>query len=215
MIGRAEPIKSWELVRWARQRASVEHTDLDGRRVTLTPLQAHVLLVLATYADQNAIAWPSVRTIALDCGLKPAKDGRSRAITAALSRLGELQLVWTKQGGNGRSARRELLFNPERSLAHTREAAKPAAESQPRALVHGQPRTLVHPSRPVEPTTPAGAPQALSSSVALTKRTPKTSSHESARLCPDGEIRKGLRPLGEVLTAHLIASDGDRETVTS
>jgi hypothetical protein len=104
VIGRAGgQVKPFELLRWARAQASAHH---------LRTLEAHVLLLLATYADKDAIAYPSIRTLALDSGLKPTKDGRNSAVSAALGRLQELQLVWTVQGGHGASARRELLFNP-------------------------------------------------------------------------------------------------------
>jgi hypothetical protein len=103
VIGRADPVKPFELLRWARSQATVHG---------LRTLEAHVLLLLATYADENAIAFPSIKRLALDSGLKPSKDGRNSAVSAAIGRLQELQLVWTVQGGHGASARRELLFDP-------------------------------------------------------------------------------------------------------
>lgn len=103
MIGREGPVDHFELVRWARHQASA---------AKLTSREAHVLLLLATYANNDAVAWPSLRTLALAAGLKPTRDGRNSAISAALARLEELALIWTKQGGHGQPARRELLFNP-------------------------------------------------------------------------------------------------------
>jgi hypothetical protein len=115
MIGREGEVRAFEMIRWARHQARAQH---------LRPLEAHVLLLLATYANTaNCTAWPSLRTLALDSGLKPTSDGRNSAVSAALSRLEELQLVWTCQGGHGRPARRELLFNP---AVHV--AAKPSRE---------------------------------------------------------------------------------------
>lgn len=112
VIGRDGPVKPFALIRWAREQASVEHRGADGSRTKLKPIESHLLLVLATYANADATAWPSVRTLAMDCGLKPYRDGRCSAVSAALQRLGDLQLIWTKQGGRGRSARRELLCKP-------------------------------------------------------------------------------------------------------
>jgi hypothetical protein len=109
---RTEAVRPFDLIRWARKQASIEHELPDGSPTRLKPIESHLLLVLATYCDGEATCWPSVRTLALDCGLKPYRDGRNAAVSAALARLRELQLVWTKQGGHGRSARRELLFNP-------------------------------------------------------------------------------------------------------
>jgi hypothetical protein len=118
MIGREGEVKAFELIRWARHQARAQH---------LRPLEAHVLLLLATYANTaNCTAWPSLRTLALDSGLKPTSDGRNSAVSAALSRLEELQLVWTCQGGHGRPARRELLFNPAVHVA-PKPSREPAA----------------------------------------------------------------------------------------
>lgn len=110
MIGRAGPVKPFELIRWARAQA---------REHELTQLEAHVLLLLATYADKEAVAWPSVATLARDSCLKVSvrvRDGRreesNSSVSAALVRLEELQLIWRKQGGRGRPAKTELLFNP-------------------------------------------------------------------------------------------------------
>ena len=103
MIGRTEKVRPFDLIRWARAQ-SREHG--------LAPREAHVLLLLATYADETATAWPSIRRLALDCGLSPTSDGRNSSVSAAISRLEELRLLWTKQGGHGHPARRELLFDP-------------------------------------------------------------------------------------------------------
>lgn len=103
MIGRTEKVRPFDLIRWARAQSRVHG---------LAPREAHVLLLLATYADDTATAWPSIRTLALDCGLSPTSDGRNSSVSAAISRLEELRLLWTKQGGHGHPARRELLFDP-------------------------------------------------------------------------------------------------------
>jgi len=104
VIGRDGPVKPFELIRWARQQA---------RQHDLKLLDAHVLLVLATYANADCIAWPSLRTLALDSGLQPTPDGRNSAVSAAIARLEDLRLVWSKQAGHGHPAKRELLFKPE------------------------------------------------------------------------------------------------------
>jgi Helix-turn-helix domain len=136
VIGRHDQVKPFELIRWARQQA---------REHQLKALEAHVLLVLATYANKDGIAWPSLKTLALDCGLKPrrreTKAGRvyytNTSISEALSRLADLQLVWTRQGGNGRPARRELLFNPARS--HPASRTQPPRPPEQNYQVNGQP----------------------------------------------------------------------------
>jgi hypothetical protein len=114
VIGRTGPVDRWALIRWARAQA-VAHE--------LKPLDAHVLLVLATYANSECEAWPSIKTLALDCGLKPTpprprKDGKASAwrnnqISVALDRLQEKQLIWSTRRGPGQPAVRELLFNPD------------------------------------------------------------------------------------------------------
>lgn len=112
MIGRDGPVRPFDLIRWARRQTSKHH---------LKPLEGHVLLVLATYANSEAIAWPSIGRIAEDCGLKPkrveSKSGSvywtNSAVSAALAALEDKQLIWTRQSGSGQPAKRELLFNPE------------------------------------------------------------------------------------------------------
>lgn len=106
MIGRQGEIRPFDLIRWARQQA-VTHN--------LRTLEAHVLLLLATYANKDAIAWPSIKTLARQSGLRVYEDergARNAAVSKAIARLEELGLLWTKQGGHGHPARRELLYNP-------------------------------------------------------------------------------------------------------
>jgi hypothetical protein len=111
MIGRTKPLKPFETIRWAREQA---------REKDLKQLDAHVLLILATYANELGCAWPGIKTIALDCGLSVAtrvdpKTGKvshtNSAVSAALGRLEDAQLIWTTKGRNGRSSTRELLFD--------------------------------------------------------------------------------------------------------
>lgn len=131
MIGRTEKVKPFELIRWARQRARVH---------SLSSREAHVLLLLATYANDEATSWPSIRTLALDCGLRPTKDGRNSSVSAAIGRLEELHLVWTKQGGSGASARRELLFDPvawREELSGMRDGSASQDRPQPSGLPDG------------------------------------------------------------------------------
>lgn len=103
MIGRDGPVDHFELVKWARRMAGA---------CSLRPTEAHVLLVLATYANEKAEAWPSLKTLAFACGRKPSADGTCSTISRALSELESRELLWTTQGGKGRTARRELLFDP-------------------------------------------------------------------------------------------------------
>lgn len=116
MIGREDPVRPFELIRWARDQAVVH---------SLKPVEAHVLLVLATYANEEAKAWPSIRTIAGNCGLRATGDGRCSSVSAALQRLQDHKLVWTTQGGHGRPATRELLFNPQPSAVTDGTWAEP------------------------------------------------------------------------------------------
>jgi len=122
VIGREGPVRPFELIRWARAQARIEQRDADGNARRLTQLEAHALLVLASYANAEAKAWPSIRSLALDCGLVPRrperKDGkasawRNDALSKALDALQDFQLIWSKRGGPGRPATRELLFNPD------------------------------------------------------------------------------------------------------
>jgi hypothetical protein len=111
------------------------------REHALKPREALVLYALVSYADarkQPVIAYPSLRTLALDCGYKPTryettdKRGRTRAgwkcssVSAAIDRLQELRLVWTTHEGRGQNAIRELLYRPETSTDAA--IAEPPAE---------------------------------------------------------------------------------------
>lgn len=99
MIGRTEPVAPFALLRWARQQ---------GRNPALTPAAAHVLLVLATYCDPNAKCFPSIETLRLATGYKSRST-----IDRALEQLHDAGLIWSeKQRGRGKTACRELLFNP-------------------------------------------------------------------------------------------------------
>lgn len=131
MIGRRGEVRPFDLIRWARKQATVH---------SLKPVEAQVLLLLATYANKNCIAWPSIKTLALDSGRTPTRTGTHSAISAALSRLEDVQLVWTEQAGKGHPAKRELLFNPE------------AEQSTPVDGVDALPSTPVdvQPSTPVD-----------------------------------------------------------------
>lgn len=137
MIGREGDVKPFELIRWARAAAS---------RHSLKPLEAHVLLVLATYANADGIAWPSVKTLALDCGLRPTSTGRNSSVSAAISRLEELQLVWTKQAGHGQPAKRELLFNPAAEPSGRQDGRNSSATPQPSVSQDGSASSV--PSQP-------------------------------------------------------------------
>jgi hypothetical protein len=135
VIGRDGPVKPFELIRWARQQATAH---------SLHQTEAQVLLVLATYANADCVAWPSLNTLTADC-----RRSR-RQIVYAIRRLEELQLVWSAQGGNGRSARRELLFNPDPAVRPTALLSDPAV--QPAALLEAGAQTPA-----VQPATPSSA----------------------------------------------------------
>lgn len=153
MIGREGQVKPFELIRWARKRAAVHQ---------LRTLEAHVLLLLATYANADGIAWPSIKTLAVDSGLRPTKDGRNSAVSAALSRLEDLQLIWTRQGGHGHPAKRELLFDPAKPSAY-RDGYGAANGHQPSADADStvpQPSVVADGSGPSRPVQPSGLPDA-------------------------------------------------------
>lgn len=146
MIGEAVEATNYELVRWARQ-AVREHG--------LKPREALVLYVLCSYANREGLAWPSLETLARDCGYKPTDDGRCSAVSAALDRLVEVQLVWPKQSGRGRAAVRELLYRAQPSAltegkepdenaqpSALTEGSEAAASAQPSVLTEGQPSVL-------------------------------------------------------------------------
>ena len=121
MTDRIESIDHFELVRWARRQAE-EHD--------LTQLEAHLLLLLATYANSRAIAWPSIRTLAKHVGLKVRERERgsgNRAVERALGRLHELGLIWRRQTGR-RPATTKLLFVPPEETGQ--EASAPSVETR-------------------------------------------------------------------------------------
>lgn len=128
MIGRNGPVDHFDLVRWARRQAhpDVLHTGHPNPETGETPaprrlrrIEAHLLLLLATYADQDARAFPGIKLLAEDTGLtvKTRKKGGREShecsqVTAALTALQELGLIWRRQAGRGRKATTELLFLP-------------------------------------------------------------------------------------------------------
>lgn len=195
---RDAPVNHFDLVRWARSQA-VESN--------LRQVEAHVLLLLATYADKEANAWPSIRTLACQAGLKPNSDGRNSAISAAISRLEELQLVWSTQRGHGKTANRELLFDPRN------HGSKSASGQSAQATAGAE---LAPPSRPGEPSGPREAqPSAPAEPKDQRKSQPtrtrkedargshpasRTASHPATRKENDGGRRPGgPRPIRDVL----------------
>jgi hypothetical protein len=81
-----------------------------AHRPDVDPTMAHVLLVLAKYADGDGVAYPSIARIACDTGRKPkASNGGNGAVSSALRRLEQLGLITTIRRGNGQSAVRRLL----------------------------------------------------------------------------------------------------------
>lgn len=85
---------------------------------------AHVLLVLATYANARGEAWPTRATIAKDCGLAVKGDGTqgaSSSVAESLRRLRDAGLIDSVQRGKGRSAKHRLL-------ADSLQSARPDSE---------------------------------------------------------------------------------------
>jgi Helix-turn-helix domain len=133
VIGRRGTIKPFQLIRWARAQALER---------SLRPLEAHLLLVLATYANAEGVAWPSIATLARDAGLKVKvvkrrdRAGRVRttyensAVSAALAHLQQLGLIWRTQHGPGRPGNTELLFNPS-VQPETKGDASPPSSRRP------------------------------------------------------------------------------------
>jgi hypothetical protein len=81
---------------------------------------AHVLLILATHADENGVCWPTVSRIAKESGMSP----RSRSmIPKALTDLEKLGLMETTPRGKGQSVQRRLL------LAHLMDDAPTPVEA--------------------------------------------------------------------------------------
>lgn len=102
MIGREGPVDHFKLMRWARRMASA---------CALKPIEAHILIVLASYANEKGEAWPQIKTLTRDCGRTPTPTGSNSAISTALGSLQKKELIWTRGGGKGRPATRELLFD--------------------------------------------------------------------------------------------------------
>ncbi len=105
MAGRGQ-VNALHLIRWAREQ-TVER-GLGGT-------EAHVLLLLATYADGDARCYPSLATLARRCGLKASEEGRNSTISAAVASLEDRGLISTRQAGRGKSPTRMLMFDDQRS----------------------------------------------------------------------------------------------------
>jgi hypothetical protein len=159
MIGRTETLTGFELARWAR---------LMARKHELAPREAHVLLILATYANPDGVAWPSLQTIARDAGLKPKADGRCSTVSAALARLEELRLVWTTHGGRGATARRELLVDPAELMGSATTEPNDTLDKRAGFRPDGPKGSVrTEPEQPGEqPTTPNSKSQRMGSAVA-------------------------------------------------
>ncbi len=147
MIGRERPYKPYELDRWVRGLVA-------SHGVTSTELL--VAFYLASRAKDEkegrwyrAVSWPSVATIAQECGYKvntvKRKSGRvdrtNSTIAAALRGLERKNVLWSEQSGR-QGAVRELLFNPE--AQHTDQ---PVGEGKPAGSQHTDGPDFAH--RPV------------------------------------------------------------------
>jgi len=97
------------------------------RERDLKPRDSLILHILVGYADprtQPVLAYPSIKRIAEDAGYtvtqrtKRDRSGRQRTsyhcstVSAALDRLREQGVIWTRQHGRGNTARHELLYRP-------------------------------------------------------------------------------------------------------
>jgi hypothetical protein len=126
-----------------------------GRRRDLTSREAHLLVILASYCNEACECFPSIKTLASDMGLRARKVEKYRdlddalwggsakteptqvyyqssAVSKAMRGLEELGLVWSKSGGKGRSATRELLFTPDPlSSASAEDNIPPGGGSSP------------------------------------------------------------------------------------
>jgi hypothetical protein len=151
VIGRDVPLKPFVVIRWARAMACPpserrEYRDDPRCPDGLKPLQAHVLLILATYANDQGEAWPSIAQVARDAGRRPTKQGRHSAVSQALQDLGTwpTKVVWSTERGRGKTAMRELLLDPAQvSRYGDISAADPGPEpDRPDALV-SQPRDTI------------------------------------------------------------------------
>jgi hypothetical protein len=89
-------------IAWAREVACQCHTRGD----------AHVLLYLATRANDEGEAWPSLGTTARECGLRVKADkakGASSSVSGSLKRLRKAGLIETTQRGAQRASVHRLL----------------------------------------------------------------------------------------------------------
>jgi hypothetical protein len=190
MIGREGPVQPFALLRWARQQA---------RDKDLKPLEAHVLLLLATYANEQAIAWPSIATLARDAALRVTvrhrRGGRveesNSSISAALVRLEELQLIWRRQAGRGRPATCELLCpggepsgRQEGNGRIQPSGLQEGKESQPSGTAEGMVPSAAGSSPPAPRSLPSGTQEEKYQGTA-NGRTARTSTSEG----PDDALR--------------------------
>jgi hypothetical protein len=131
VIGRDGPVKGggYAIIKWAREQA---------REQDLSPVEAHVLLLLATYSDENACAWPSIKTLTelsgRKVGVRKASQRerrghekqpdtpRNSAISAALQGLQDRGLIWTKRDGRRTPIRELLCPNPSPSVTQGDDA---------------------------------------------------------------------------------------------
>jgi hypothetical protein len=130
MIGRDQPVKPFELIRWAMAQAD---------RPELKPMDGHVLLVLAVRAKDRkdggwyrATCWPSLELIAKDCGRGHA-GGPNSAVSESLKRLTDLGLIYNEPKGHGHPSVRELLYKPSGPQATTSQEDARPQESTPAA----------------------------------------------------------------------------------
>jgi len=126
----------WTLMRWARDQAA-EHS--------LSATQAHVLLVLASYADIESGECHAKRiTIARDVVRGERETSR------ALTDLARLELIERHGRGPGRpTVTRLLMCDPPRATDE-----RPTAHQDPDARSTAHQRRAAHDPQDVRPTTP-------------------------------------------------------------
>lgn len=161
MIGRNEQLAPFDLMKWAREmsapQASREPFKLrDGRTYDprlddraadgLRSLDAHVLLLLAQYADSEGKCWPGVKVLGERSGLRvhhkvDKRTGGSggytcSALSDSLGRLFAAGLVWWDRQGR-RSVVRELLFDPSAHAEGEPRRRGTSSDANPSATTEG------------------------------------------------------------------------------
>lgn len=105
-----------------------------------------VLVNLAFHANKDAIAWPSRRTIALECGMSVRW---AAGALAELIRLGEIEVVNHRPGGVTTYRITLAVEDDKNGETHEQEFTPPVKDSSPLPVNHTSPPpgTIVHTPR--------------------------------------------------------------------